>query len=324
MLPAMSATSPSNPFYQIILDSLGLLTQNFVLTYPLLLFFLLLSVVVPSTETPAMEARWFVLGFGIFLIHCAVMAGSYSMISRGVCLHFEREERFEAVVKEKPESLDGGDIEIPNPFEDFVVLLREFFPGVSRFFLQFVLGTLIQALVLGVIYWWFSQALENMGGYPALFRQLTDIQATTAGAESAKEVNLQAMMLALSPEEKAHLNQFTSLLLAAMSIYGVFYFLSIFWSAFIVLGQKPFWQAYLGSFKQAFTRPVVLIGLAMLFIGLTLSLSLLAQLGSTMFIALWHFLNIMLNIYFAIVTVMIVASSGVRPVFAEQPDDDNG
>ena len=293
-------------FAEIAIQSFLLLSQNFVLTYPLLFFFMLLAVLVPGDNKPALELRWILLFTGIFLIFCAVMAGSYTMTAEAVRQHLDRQKN-----PPKPLSLED-DPALFNPFADFVSLLKVFFPGVGQYFLRFVLGGFVQAVVVGLVWLWFERSVHANGSDVVALQKMSALQELAA---KGSNVNPQTFIGSFSALEQQQFAVFSGMFLCALGMYGAFYFLTLYWPAFVVLKEKPVWSAYWESLRQCAARPLTLLAIICLFVSLHMTMAFLPQSGGAFLVALWHFLTVLLSVYFSIVVVMTVADThGVEPV----------
>ena len=287
-------------FAEIALRSFALLWQNFVLTYPLLFFILLFSMLMPQGEEPALEPRWILFFAGFFLIFSGMMAGSFAMIARAVRLYLEREKN-----PPKPPA-EGEPPQLPTTFGDISTILKEFFPGVGRHFVHFVAGLLVQIGAIWLISLWFDHQMALAGGFPAAIQK---VQALQNQAAAGTNLDAAKFLASLTPDEKSQLNSLGLLMLSSMAMYGAFFFVTAFWPAFVVLLDKPVWSAYWQSLRQCIVRPLTLIATVFLFIGLFMLFSLLPQTGSALLAALWHFLTVMLFVYLGIVVVMTVADT---------------
>lgn len=280
---------------KVFSDSLVILSRNFVLGYPFLLLLLILMMVMPEAGPPPLLASTSgeTAGFpllelafylGILLIGMAFMAGLFNMTYRAVRIYWEDKKRGEAGEAEEQEASEI----LWRPFG----LMKEFFPGIGRYFVRFTIGGLVQFVFMALLAAAFFYYLEQTGGVPEVLGQLS---------RESTESEIVEAFTSLPVEDKVQLNRLAGFLLGAMLAYGLFWMLTMFWPAFVVMMEATAIRGYTNSLRQFTGDPLGVFGIGALFFVVTMVLSLLLS-GSMVLVVLRQFLFIFVHLYFIIVT----------------------
>ncbi len=285
----------------ILADSFAIWTRNFALMYIFLFFSLLIVGLWPESETPSLEPRWILLGAVLLLLSAAFMAGWFHMISVA-------SQRYFSAQKGKP-------VDVAVTVDAFK-LFGEFLPGIGQFFGSFVVGTLVQALVAGLIIY---LVWDHIGPQMALFEKLAAMQPVERAAYMAR----------MPMPEQLALGQASLAMMAGLAGFALYTLLTMFWQAYVVFCEYHALKALWMSVRQFFRDPLRVMGLGLFFLMLQLLLTLLMASSPVAFVV-GQFFNLMAEIYMAIVLVVYVIGASGKPIGpvpllsdhdAEQADD---
>ncbi len=285
--------------FSIITDAAVIWSRNFTLMYVLLLSSLLLEVLVPRGEMPAVDWRWLLLALVLVLTFAALMAGWFSMIATACTRYLEQSDS----LNEKP----------PSPTDPFT-LFKDFFPGIARFFPAMSVGYLLQAGVFALLFWFMAKPVwvENLPLLEKLYDMARQGILAPEKLSMTEQNGLVTLWLAVS---------------GTLLCYGVFWVLTILWPAFVVYYQNNALKAHWRSLLQFCRDPLGMLAIIGLMFALQLLLTLATLTGVILqnaFIAIiFQFLGFMAGIYSMILVFVYVRQTFGKPLVPTEPVSSN-
>lgn len=280
--------------FTVLTDSLIIWSRNFTLIYIFLFGLFLFETILQGVVLPAMEWRWLLLFVVVLLLLAGIASGWLNMVATA-CTRFLNKPR-EQALKEA------------NPMDAFT-LYREFFPGISRYFLNIAGGFLIQGTAIALLF---------IAIHP-LWEKNRDLLAKLLQLElSQREAALQSLSFAQS----VSMGEMFLAILACMLVFACFSLLFILWPAFVVYYRNNSLTAYWRACLQYVKDPLRMLALSggCLFGGITLYiLTGLSLLVSPIIFLLLQMLMLLALVYMVIVTFVYVYHTVGKPM--ETPDE---
>ncbi len=282
--------------FKIFKDSLVILFRNLILVYPLLVYILLLTVMFPHEPLPKLpdfEAgqihqwvlhnyRWLILGVVLLLLSSAFMAGIYNMVYFAIARYFSPPK--------PPEPKDSEESPSPPVFSSFF-LIKAFFPGVGQYFGAITGGILLHLVIVLVVFVTAYYFIVANGGIPGIIAQVKPEMTF---------VDVQQMIEGLSEESRRQLSVFTGIIINSLLAYGLLSMITMFWPAFVLLGQNNPIRAYWSSIRQFLSDPFRVLLISGLYIFFNLLTILMMGVGSPIIASLRQLFVLVLDVYFII------------------------
>lgn len=226
-----------------------LIRYNLILVQPLLLFCLLLGVItsplgVGITLSPAV----IIMLVSVFGLFCAFLAGWFNMFHKSI-------ESFSMPIPSKEERAVNS-----------INLFKEFFPGVGKYFLKIVTGSIIYIILFLILMNFIGIIGEKYIGFPKSI-DLTNMSNFFMSQEKALE-----FVSKISQSDKIIIAKWNLLTLFCM---GLFSYLTMFWVQAVVIENKNPAMAYLVSLKTVLKHPVGTIVIYMTYLTSVLAISFL-------------------------------------------------
>ncbi|HEY9686878.1 MAG TPA: hypothetical protein V6C52_07900 [Coleofasciculaceae cyanobacterium] len=280
--------------FSILGDSYVIWSRNFTLMYVVLFSWLLLNLVIPKGEMPSLDLRWGLLALVTLMMMAAIQAGWFNMIAKA-CIRY-----MDAQAKESQEPV--------SPLEAFT-LFREFLPGISGYFPQFTLGTIVQT---GVLLLFGSMAYPAWLKNQALFQELFRI-----ATEGSKNLPM------LSMAQQQHLGEFMLIMLLALLMYALFWLITMLWPAYVILYEDNALKACWRSFMQFLRDPFRLLAISGVFLIAQFLPALGLLTGDSLVAIVFHFTGMLIEIYAFIVMFVYVYQVVGKPIIRPEPENDD-
>lgn len=251
--------------------------ENIILTTPLVLFLFLLSLYLGVAQhAPANIFSAILLLITIIFMVSAFFAGWFFMVKRSIDL-----DKQEFIIDEDKAKASFN-------------LIKEFPVGVGEYFLPFI-GALIlyTGLFLLLFFIGYSIGMHFIGNVGL---SLTDLKTSLASPAALK-----ALVSSLSTEQLKKLNAWNFIFMAFTAIYS---FITMFWSAQIVMKTKnpliAFFRALKFTFKNFLSALILFIYISI--INFTVSLvNTFATINPII-----YFVSMLLYFYFVVYVVVLV------------------
>jgi hypothetical protein len=235
-------------------EALALLGRNFVLIYPVFLFFILASLLVPRHIPSVAQWRWewWVVIVGLMTIYWIFQAGWYAMMFEAVTLWRE--------ASKSPPSVEPS----KSVWETLpIARLKAFIPGMGAYGLPFLLGGMLSlvatVLPVALLGWLGYRFVGIPQGIWAFSRQ----KAITVA-------DLESLIHHLSAAEKAQLATWDGLFLLALALVFLVQLLLLFWQPLVIIRQGNLSQAMWDSIRYVKHHPlraiVILVSQTMLYL----------------------------------------------------------
>jgi len=251
--------------------------ENIILTTPLVLFLFLLSIYLGVAQhAPANIFSAILLLITIIFMVSAFFAGWFFMVKRSIDL-----DKQEFIIDEDKAKASFN-------------LIKEFPVGVGEYFLPFI-GALIlyTALFILLFFIGYSIGMHFIGNVGL---SLTDLRTSLSSPAALK-----SFVSSLSTEQLKKLNAWNVIFMSFTAIYS---FITMFWSAQIVMKTKnplvAFFKSLKFTFKNFFSALVLFIYISM--INFTVSLvNTFAAINPII-----YFVSMLLYFYFVVYVVVLV------------------
>lgn len=244
--PSTPGTSPKprEPKQQWLLlqlfgETFLLLGRYFVLVYPIFLYFILSSLVVPKTPPDFSHWAWWVLLVGLMSILFLFKAGWNFMMYKAVQ---EWQEVTQRTSEEEKQEGSSGLSQIP------FGLLKHFIPGIGEYGVPFLIGGFVWILLTGLPTGLLAWIGYQLIGIPAFFISLLNNPQLTSG-------DIQKALETISAVERTQLNDWNLLFLLMLLIITLLNGLTLFWQQYIIIHQCNPLRAFLYSARQALKHP---------------------------------------------------------------------
>jgi hypothetical protein len=281
-----SQEAPQGSVFSLFGETFLLLGRYFLIVYPVFLYFIISSLMVPRTAPDFGHWAWWVISLGLLGILFIFKAGWNHMMYKAV-------EDWQEL-KQKATQPEGVAVEMAQiPFR----ILKEFIPGIGVYGPSFLIGGFVWvifiALPVVLLAWLGYQYI----GIPEFFQTLlTRPELTPQEVEQA--------MQSLTPTEKSQISSWNWLFLLALVLLAVVNALTLFWQQYIILRQCNPFKAFVYSARQALSRPfntvVILLYFSFFYFVFTLMggfSSLMAFLGNFMLIITIVFFGLFMFLY---------------------------
>ena len=215
---------------QLFSNTYYLVKNNLILVQPLLIFFLVLSILVsPVAFSGGINIAVIIMFASVAGLFCAFWAGWYNMFHKSI------------------EYVDKLNITPEEKALNSLNLFKEFFPGVGKYFLKIVLGFIIYFIFIVVLILVIQLIGDKFIGFP---QSINADEMMKAASNSDKVL---ALLHKITPADKIKIMQWD---LLGIIIIGFFSYITMFWTqAVISEGKRPF-KAYWESIKTVFKNPV--------------------------------------------------------------------
>ncbi len=272
-------------------------SRNFTLVYILLFSLLLFGSLVNVNQLPNLTAQWIGYGGILLLLFAAMMAGWFNMVAQA-CVRFLSVPRSQALQQ--------------NYVMESIKLFQSFFPGIGRFFGSFSLVYALNAMILIALGYWVRPSWLKAN--PLLPK------AATLPIEQRE-----AFINSLSVGQKVELGEFSLLFMLGALIYGVFWASTLLWPVYVIFYRQGGLRACFSSLTQFFRDPLRYLALILILAFLGLPLFLITGLAGpgNLFLAIaLQFLNLLLQVFFAVLIFMYGFQVIGKPLPPEEEDAD--
>jgi hypothetical protein len=280
-----SLTNPSSSpadksLMQLFSETFLMLGRYFIIVYPVFLYFIISSLVIPRTAPDFSHWAWWVVQFGLVAILFIFMSGWNAMMYQAV-------QEWQVLKQKASESDIQSEVQ-QVPFR----LFKEFIPGMGQYGLPFLVGGFIWLLMVSAIVMLFVWLGVYYVGIPKIFMTILEHSEIT-------QTEIEHLVETLSALEKTQLANWNLILLGLFFSVMIINGLTLFWQQFIIMKQCNPFKAILLSARQAVRHPVktfiILFCSGFLSVGLTLFSSL-----STLTAFFGQFLLILSMVFFGL------------------------
>ena len=245
--------------------------NNLILVQPLLIFFLVISILLsPVTLTGGISIAVIIMFASVAGLFCAFWAGWYNMFHKSI----EYVDKLNLTPEEKAvNSLN---------------LFKEFFPGVGKYFLKIVAGFVIYSIFAFLLFIVIQLVGDKFIGFP---KSITVDQLMAAAADGQKAL---VLLNKITPADRLKIMQWD---LLGLIIMGLFSYITMFWTQAVISGGKRPLKAYWESVKAVFKNP---------FITIIIYLSQCVGIIGVSFISAAYSLNIIIQFVGLMVLIMVI------------------
>ncbi len=283
----MSSSQPQHPIQQqtslasLFVETLVMLGRYFIIVYPVFLYFILSSLVIPKTAPDFSHWGWWVITVGLAAILYIFKAGWNVMMLKAV---------------ENWQSLQGNkaSVQTETPQAPFfpIMLLKDFIPGMGEYGLPYLIGGLLWFLMFGI-------PIGSLIWVGYWFVGLPHGVLTLLQQENVTTAEFQKIIANLSVAEIHRINEWTIILLVSLVLLILINTMTLFWQQYLVLKQCSPFKAFAYSAKQALRHPFKTFFIAII-IGMFNLLSYEISATSTIGAFLGNFLIILLMVFFGL------------------------
>lgn len=262
---------------ELFCKSYQLIKDNLILVQPLLLFLMLLGFILAPISIGGLSIVFFFIVLSLF---CAFSSGWFNMFHKCVNLSdkqgLSREEK----------ALNS------------INLLKEFFPGVGKYFYKILLGSIIYIVLLFIVVNLFGGIIgDRLIGYPESVNSKELMNAFISGGNSLEFLNK------ITDTDKIKVLLWNGL---SFIILVIFSYLTMFWIHSVIVEDKGIIKAYLESLKTVLKRPFTSSVIFISYWGSIIGIGFLGSRGSLNFIV--HLVLLMLLalvfVYFTMMTFL--------------------
>lgn len=276
--------------------------ENIILATPLVLFLFFLSIYLDvSRNAPVTAFSKLLLLTTVVLMLSAFFAGWFFMVKKAVDL-----DKHEFIIDEDRAKAS-------------LALIKEIPVGIGEYFLSFIGAMFLYTIVLSlVLFAGYHIGVHFIGKVGIPFEQFR----TAIGSSIA----MKALVSSLSKEQLIRMNYWSLLFLSTMT---VFYFLTMFWGAHIVMRNKnPFialFQSLAFTFRNLLSAIILFVYIS--FVNFTVSMiNAISTLNPVT-----YFLSMLIYFYFLVYVVVLVFlyydrenKNGIEQKIEDKDNSDSG
>ena len=254
---------------ELFIKSYKLVKDNLILIQPLLIFLLLIGLILAPASTGGLNIA---LIFPIIGLYCAFGAGWFSMFHKSI----------QQSANKKPTAEEKA--------ENTLNLLKEFFPGVVKYFLKVLAGVVVYSILLIIVVNFFGGIIgSKFIGFP------TSVNSADLWHITMNSDNAQKLLAKISAADRIRILQWN---LLSFSIMGIFSYLMMFWIQAMISEDKNPLSAYLESIRTVFKRPFTTLIIFISYWGSIIGISIVSSMNS-------------LNVVIQILGLMLVTTATV-------------
>ncbi len=282
----MPGASPSGAgILPLFAETFLLVGRYFIIVYPVFLYFILSSFLLPHTTPDFSHWAWWVVSLGLVAILYIFKAGWSLMMYRAV----KEWQVFQQRLLQGP--VADADEPFPLPMIPFS-LLKEFIPGMGQYGLTFLLGGILWALCvitpIGLLVW----GAYHWIGSPEFILPLYNQNTLTFQ-------DFQQFWDRLPMHQKTQLSQWNLVSMAAMGILFIVNALTLYWQQYVILKDTHAFKAFWLSARRAVRHPFQTVLILVYFWTFYLFFSLVGNMSDVLAF-LGIFLLILTMVYFGL------------------------
>lgn len=259
------------------LNAFKITNENIILTTPLVLFLLLLSIYLGiAKNAPDNIASFILLLITIVFMISAFFAGWLFMVKKAISI-----SKIDFIIDEDKSKASFN-------------LIKEFPIGIGEYFLPFLVGIILYtALFFSLLFIGFQIGVHFIG---KIGLGLNELKASLASPASMK-----VLVSSLSKEQLIKLNAWNFLLLIIMSIFS---FITMFWPAELVTKTKNAFVALFNSVKFTFKNFLAAIIIFIYISVINFIVSLINAFAAVNPIT--YFISLLVYFYFLVYVVVLI------------------
>ncbi|EKE03649.1 MAG: hypothetical protein ACD_20C00172G0002 [uncultured bacterium] len=261
---------------ELFVKTYQLVKDNLILVQPLLLFLMLIAMVLAPVSMGGFNPAVLIVVVGLY---CAFCAGWYSMFHKSI-------------------KLAGKELSAEEKATNTISVLKEFFPGVGKYFPRILVGFVVYVVLLIIVV---NVIGDFVGakyiGFPQSITSAELLQLFMNGEKSTEILNK------ISEADKMRIGLWNGLTFILISFFT---YLTMFWSQAIVAEDKNPLIAHFESLKTVLKRPLTSLIIFTSYWGSIVGISILGTRESLGFFV--HLLVLMILtltiVYFTMMTFL--------------------